>query len=258
MMKINLDRIEEKLRNIFEDRLVRASPVKGDGHDLIDALIQAMQADVKELADGERIAPHHFIIWVPPTDLNAWQEQTTLLQDLVRRSSKLALENGFTLQADPSIELRVSPELPEKTFHVAASPLMAAPTLPDTAAMDQPQLVTDGERIPLNAFLVVGGKTNYPLDKAVINIGRHSDNDLVIADGYVSRHHAQLRAINRRFVVFDAGSTGGLFLNGKPVSQATLQPGDVIRIGATNLIYIQDSTADIPTTAIPLDPDGER
>jgi pSer/pThr/pTyr-binding forkhead associated (FHA) protein len=72
-------------------------------------------------------------------------------------------------------------------------------------------------------------------------------------DQYISRHHVQLRAINQRYVIFDVGSTGGILLNGKPITQATLHPGDVIRIGMTHLIYVQDTTGDLPTSALSLD-----
>jgi hypothetical protein len=43
-------------------------------------------------------------------------------------------------------------------------------------------------------------------------------------------------------------------LNGKSISQATLQAGDVLRIGTLNLIYIQDSTSANPTSAMPVNP----
>jgi pSer/pThr/pTyr-binding forkhead associated (FHA) protein len=110
--------------------------------------------------------------------------------------------------------------------------------------------------IPRNAFLIVGGKTNFPLDTPIINIGRHSDNDLVLADDYVSRHHAQIRAINKRYVVFDVGSTGGIFINGKQITQATLHPGDVLRMGMVNLIYVQDSTSENPTSVVDVENDN--
>ena len=45
----------------------------------------------------------------------------------------------------------------------------------------------------------------HPLIKPVVNIGRHSESDLVIEDLHVSRHHAQLRAISQHYVIFDTG-----------------------------------------------------
>ena len=52
------------------------------------------------------------------------------------------------------------------------------------------------QSIPPNAYFAVEGGKTYPLDEAVINIGRMLDNHLVIDDPRVSRHHAQLRAVD--------------------------------------------------------------
>ncbi len=109
--------------------------------------------------------------------------------------------------------------------------------------------------LPEDAFFIVGGTRNYPLTEPVINIGRHSNNDLVLNDPHVSRHHAQLRAINKRYVIFDIGSIGGTLINDKPITQATLFNGDVVRLGMTNLIYVQANISTSPTTALATDDD---
>lgn len=57
--------------------------------------------------------------------------------------------------------------------------------------------------IPQNAFLVMEGGKNYPLVTAVINIGRMLNNQLVIDDPRLSRHHARLRAVQGHFVLSD-------------------------------------------------------
>jgi len=72
-------------------------------------------------------------------------------------------------------------------------------------------------------------------------------------DPHISRHHAQLRVINQQYVLFDVGSTGGVFLNDRKVSQSRLYSGDVIRLGTSNLIYVQETLAEDPTTALPID-----
>jgi ADP-ribose pyrophosphatase YjhB (NUDIX family) len=68
-------------------------------------------------------------------------------------------------------------------------------------------------------------------DKA-IRIGRTPDNDLVIPDLDVSRHHAELRKSDAgSYEIIDVGSHGGTFVNGKRVSGATLTDQDTISIG---------------------------
>ena len=96
------------------------------------------------------------------------------------------------------------------------------------------------EPLPENEFLILGGTRVVPLDKLVITIGRQHDNSVVIDDPRVSRHHAQLRAINGRYVIFDLNSTGGTFLNGHRTNQSVLYPGDIISLAGVNLHYVRD------------------
>ena len=68
-------------------------------------------------------------------------------------------------------------------------------------------------------------------DKA-IRIGRTPDNDLVVSDLDLSRHHAELRKSPAgSYEIIDLGSHNGIFVNGKRVSQATLTDQDIISIG---------------------------
>lgn len=65
-----------------------------------------------------------------------------------------------------------------------------------------------------------------------IVIGRAPDADLVVADDFVSTHHAAVSTVDGAFVLEDLGSTNGTLLNGHPVERpAKLVPGDVVEIG---------------------------
>lgn len=71
----------------------------------------------------------------------------------------------------------------------------------------------------------------------VITIGRNTDNNVVICDKTVSRHHAQIIQHNDgRFSILDMNSKNGTFVNGQPITrEVPLKRGDTIRIGTTNL-----------------------
>ena len=65
-----------------------------------------------------------------------------------------------------------------------------------------------------------------------LRIGRTSDNDLVLSDLTVSRHHAELRkAPTGRYGIVDLSSHNGTFVNGQKVASATLTENDIIGIG---------------------------
>jgi pSer/pThr/pTyr-binding forkhead associated (FHA) protein len=94
--------------------------------------------------------------------------------------------------------------------------------------------------LPENAFLIIDGTKAVPLNQAVITIGRHHDNMVVIDDPRVSRHHMELRAIQGRFVLFDLESSGGTYINGQRTSQAVVYPGDVISLAGVNIHFVKD------------------
>ncbi len=64
-----------------------------------------------------------------------------------------------------------------------------------------------------------------------VRIGRLADNDLVIPDPGVSRHHAEVVEDNGRYLIRDLGSTNGTVVNGSPVTSHRLQDGDRIAFG---------------------------
>ena len=97
--------------------------------------------------------------------------------------------------------------------------------------------------IPQNAILIIEGVIVHSLKEPVINIGRKLENEITIDDPRISRHHAQLRAINGHFVLFDLNSTGGTFVNGQRTSQVVIYPGDLISLAGVALIYAQNDPA---------------
>ena len=64
---------------------------------------------------------------------------------------------------------------------------------------------------------------------------------MVLRDPLISRNHLQLRAKDGRFYLFDLDSKGGTKVNNNPANNVALEPGDVIQIGNTILIYNQGS-----------------
>jgi len=67
---------------------------------------------------------------------------------------------------------------------------------------------------------------------AVVRIGRAPDNDIVLDDLVVSRHHAELRGTPQTgFELTDLGSFNGTFVNGSLADRARLSEGDVVSVG---------------------------
>ena len=73
-----------------------------------------------------------------------------------------------------------------------------------------------------------------------MRIGRALDNDIVLDDPRVSRHHLLLRwqADLARFLAVDLNSSGGTLLNSHTIQQCPLEAGDVLLLGGSvELIY---------------------
>jgi pSer/pThr/pTyr-binding forkhead associated (FHA) protein len=74
-------------------------------------------------------------------------------------------------------------------------------------------------------------------DQIEVNIGRASDNDIVITHESMSGHHAQLKLTGDQYVLIDLDSTNGTFLDGAPISQAALHNGARITFGRVEADY---------------------
>lgn len=68
-------------------------------------------------------------------------------------------------------------------------------------------------------------------------IGRGRDCDLVLDDGTVSPHHADLLRQDGRYVLIDRGSLNGVYVNRKPVDRVELVDGDEIWIGKVRFVF---------------------
>ena len=79
----------------------------------------------------------------------------------------------------------------------------------------------------------------YAIDSTALTVGRGGDNDLPVpGDEFASAHHARFEPRRDGVYVEDIGSTNGTFVNGiRLTSDRRLVPGDVVRIGETDLRF---------------------
>lgn len=92
------------------------------------------------------------------------------------------------------------------------------------------------------------GNKQLVLGREPISIGRHSENKLVLADNMASRFHCVIEKAVDGYLLRDLGASNGTFVNGRKVRSAMLQPGDVVRVGGTELVLVlPDSVANPPT-----------
>lgn len=78
----------------------------------------------------------------------------------------------------------------------------------------------------------------------VMRIGRALENELVVSDLQVSRHHAEFRATpDGRFEIRDLGSHNGTYVNGQPVTKSgtkVIGQNDIIGVGHSTFRLVGD------------------
>jgi hypothetical protein len=237
-MTNGVDRLEERLEAWVEGTLARwlggdipAAVVAGQ-------LARAMEDGLRRDEQGQLRAPDQYALALHPDDTRALLERgAEWTSEMAAALLAAAMGNGYSMAREPHITFAADPGLEKWQVRVIA--WHSETPLDFTQTVERPAGAITG-RVPAGAFLIVDGERHVLLDRPVLNIGRRTENQLVLDGPYVSRTHAQLRAREGRFVLFDLGSVIGTSVNGRPVRQHILRPGDVITIGPTRLVYGED------------------
>jgi pSer/pThr/pTyr-binding forkhead associated (FHA) protein/tRNA A-37 threonylcarbamoyl transferase component Bud32 len=112
--------------------------------------------------------------------------------------------------------------------------------------MLQKLVVIAGPDRGLTFPLAAGGK---------LVVGRGHASDTHLTDPHVSRTHCEVRCEADQVVLADSGSVGGSLVNGQKVAgQQVLRPGDVIRIGDTEMSFESDIADQATLTPPPSKP----
>jgi predicted component of type VI protein secretion system len=97
---------------------------------------------------------------------------------------------------------------------------------------------------------VVGrGEVVFEVTSPRVTIGRGEDCDVVLLEQAASRFHAEIRATDSGYTLFDAGSDNGVWIDRQRVTQHLLRDGDTFRIGDSTLQLVLHPHAQ--TTYVP-------
>jgi DNA-binding response OmpR family regulator len=89
----------------------------------------------------------------------------------------------------------------------------------------------------------------WPLDRALLTIGRTPESDIVLEAREVSRRHARIERRGTQYVLVDEGSKNKTYVNGRPIAEPTvLSDGDEVSIAMRfKLLFVDaESTAPLP------------
>jgi pSer/pThr/pTyr-binding forkhead associated (FHA) protein len=228
-------KVENQLAQLFDKRTGIFSTQMIVAAKILTRLIESLEEHSQPGVGGRWIAPNRFRVTVGQrigqTVSSTPQLKTVLtakIEDHIRNSELILF---------PPIELEIETDsaLREDAIRVEASTVA-----PEGENGRIPEGSVESIAIPPGAFLIINGRRHFPLNRPVVNIGRQLDNHLVLDDVLVSRRHAQLRVRDGQFTLLDLESKHGLRVNNALVHEWVLQPGDVLRLGNTELIYGDD------------------
>ena len=89
----------------------------------------------------------------------------------------------------------------------------------------------------------------FPLGTEETRIGRSPRSAILLDERSVAWEHCVIQPSMDRYRVLDGRSGTGTFVNGKRISEHTLEPGDQVSIGETVLLYREEPAAQAGTPA---------
>ncbi len=244
-MKNGISRLEARVERLVEGTFARLFAGRLHPREVALKLARAME-DQAHAANGPARAPEAYRVRLSEADAAALlAAEPGLPVRLADELIILARDAGLALAHRPVVEIVADPALRPHTVEVDAGPDAVEMEFGTQASTPISQRAATPEPAP-NAFLIVDGRRHVTLDQPLICVGRRRDNQIVIDDSRVSRVHCQIRQRYGRWVLFDLGSSGGTQVNGEPVTEVALRPGDVISLAGVTLIYGEDEAASRP------------
>lgn len=84
----------------------------------------------------------------------------------------------------------------------------------------------------------------WPVEDAVVSMGRDPLCTIVLEDPKVSRIHCEVKRADGQYIVLDRNSTNGTYVNGTKIKKHVLAAGDTVLVGSTEFRIAPTSTLD--------------
>ncbi len=208
--------------------------------------------EAERLATADRtLVPNRFVVHLHPDDLEGFGDMTTsLASELADGALVFARARRYTLVDRPRVTLFADSAVERTDIRVTArfaDPIAGSHGNPspfgEIGHEPGPSVAVHGDTMvftvprpsaPAARLRIVdrdGQEQVHEFDGSGMTIGRAADNDLVLPDSRVSRHHARIAGRRGTLVYADLGSTNGSRVNGVQVGELVLGAGDRIELG---------------------------
>ena len=248
-----LRNLEAKLGGLVEGAFSKAFKSRVEPVELARKLAKEME-DSKTVSISRVYVPNHYRVFLSPQD----REQFSSYEPALRKElSDYLLEHAraerLALTSRPAVEFMTDERLGLGEFGIQAQLLTAdeedeseerpaAPSQGDFGhtmvySPDRAARRLDPEPVAPSRAVLAGQGRRTVLSGERMVLGRSRDCDIVVDDANVSRRHAELHADGEAWRIVDLGSTNGVKVNRRKVSEARLEHGDRITLGITDLDF---------------------
>ena len=239
-----VSRFERFVERLMERTFTRAAGSQLQPVEIGKRLVRTMEGHQSVGVEGV-LVPNVYDVYLSPADYEQFKDaRNSMARNLEAHLGRMSRQRGFHMVSRPKVMLRADKEIhtgdmlieahhedvevpqAQAVQHTALLPQVeAAPPPPAAPAPVAPEIVFNGQ-----TFAVLRSPTR---------LGRLPDNDIVLNDKRVSRHHAEVVQRDGRWMVRDTGSTNGTAVNGKVLKEAMLRGGDVISLGGLEIVWQQ-------------------
>jgi hypothetical protein len=267
--------IERFFERLFERPSARLFRARLQPLQLQRRIERAMESERLATAD-RTLVPNRFVVHLNPADLEGFGDMTeSLASELADGALVFARARRYSLVDRPRVALLADPSVDRSDIRVVARfadpiaghdrPASHGPGAAIDDANPPPRFGLrsgeahlrggDGGSVAFQSDTMVftvprpsapaarlrviardGDEQVHTFDGSGLTIGRSADNDLVLSDSRVSRHHARISGRRGTLVYSDLGSTNGSRVNGVDVGELVLGAGDRIEIGDTVIV----------------------
>lgn len=238
-----LARFEEFIEELLEGSLVQLMRSPVQPAEIAKRLERAMEMG-QRAGVGQILVPTRYLVYLHPDDYASLAPARGALErEMARFIIERVRERGFSLLARPQVSLAPQPGTRRRRVKVEAELADTVVDEEETAELDwTPAMeLQPGGRVLPKAFLAFsfgdGQVHRVWLERPQITLGRARDNDVILEDPRVSRNHARIVLRYGQFLLQDLGSTYGTQVNGRPVQECILRPGDCLTLGGVELVY---------------------
>lgn len=231
-----LARFETFMEQMVEGSVARLFRSAVQPTEIAKRLERAMEAQ-QQVSVRRILVPNVYRAFLHPQDMQPFDSiRADVEREMATYLTDLAQERGFSMLEHPRVTLAADPGVPRRGILVEAEMVAAPP--PD--AHSQTQIFQAQPQTQAQARLLLAtsnGTQVIPLESTLMTIGRGLNNDIILEDPRISRHHAQLRYRARRFWVADLGTTNGTFVNNERITERALRSGDILSLGGFELTF---------------------